>query len=144
MKRITSANFSLFNYRSIYFWKNLKDIPIFFSRLKYVIRHGYYPQAQWESFEYFIQMWEEILIGYRTRRNGTPIIIKPDENTPEWEKKNATAFDEILDTMLTDLEIMKTDPMSDMKYYKEVNDRRETAKEEFFKLFSEHFYDWWD
>lgn len=144
MKKVTSASFGLFNYRSIYFWRNLKDIPIFFSRLKHVIHYGYYPQAQWESFEYFIQMWEEILSGYRTRRHGDPVIIKSYKSTPEWEKKNAEAFDKILDTMLADLEVMKTDPPFDMERYKEVNDRREVAKKEFFKLFSEHFYDWWD
>lgn len=144
MKKITSANFGLFNYRPRYFWLNLKDIPIYFSRLKHVIRFGYYPQAQWESFEYFIQMWEEILTGYRIRRQGDPVVVKPYENTPEWEKKNEEAFNKILDTMLADLAIMKTDPMLDTEHYDEANNRREAAKEEFFKLFSEHFYDWWD
>lgn len=144
MKKITSASFGLFNYRFPYWYLYLKDLGIYFKRLRYVIKYGYYPQAQWESYSYFIQMWREILTGYRWRRAGSACIVTPVRNDPEWEQENSKALDDLLDTMLDDLDIMELDPIDDFEHYQEVSAKRDEATKDFFEKFNRIFYDLWD
>lgn len=130
--KINRLCFNLFPYKGKYFYKNIKDIPIFFSRLKFVIKHGYYPQAEWETFCYFIDIFIEIISTYRYERNGTPVITGDID-------KDEKDFNLVLEEMLNCLQIMKKyDPIDidDIIINK--------AKDKFFKLFSKYFYDLWD
>ena len=98
--KINRLCFNLFQYKGKYFYKNIKDIPIFFSRLKFVIKHGYYPQAEWETFCYFTDMFIEILTEYRYSRSGDPVI----SGNIEKDKKE---FDSVLDEMIDCLNLLK-------------------------------------
>lgn len=64
----------LFMYRGKNFWRNIKDIPIFFKRIIFVLKHGYFPVALWELDEYFIDIMKEILEWYRDDDHGIPIF----------------------------------------------------------------------
>lgn len=128
--KINRLCFNLFRYKGKYFYKNIKDIPLFFSRLKFVIKHGYYPQAEWETFCYFIDIFIEIISTYRYERNGTPVITGDIE-------KDEKDFNLALEEMLNCLQIMKKYDNIDHTVVNNVKDR-------FFKLFSKYFYDLWD
>lgn len=136
-KKIQTNNltFGLFNsHRPI---RNLKDIPIYFKRLTFLLKHGYSPVAQWETFDWFICVMREIFTFYRNERVGNI----PIEDVPEdkWEDMN----DELYDNLLSLL-----DDMDEEEYYPKDtmlgNIKMERAKEEFFKFFSKYFYDFWD
>lgn len=128
--KINRLCFNLFQYKGKYFYKNIKDIPLFFSRLKFVIKHGYYPQAEWETFYYFIDIFTEIISTYRYERNGTPVITGDVD-------KDEKDFNLVLEEMLNCLQIMKKYDNIDYVVVNNVKDR-------FFKLFSKYFYDLWD
>lgn len=128
--KINRLCFNLFPYKRKYFYKNIKDIPLFFSRLKFVIKHGYYPQAEWETFCYFIDMFTEIISTYRYERNGTPVITGDTE-------KDEKDFNLVLEEMLNCLQIMK-------KYDNIDHVVVNNVKNKFFELFSKYFYDLWD
>ena len=121
-------------------WRNLKDIPIFIKRIFFVLKHGYSPVANWETFQWFIDVMREILTNYRHFRSGTPDII--DSGT---KNENIEAYNAILDRMIDLLDKMdESNPIYDNMNWKEEDEARENAKNEFFKLFSEQFYGLWD
>ena len=132
-KKIQTNNltFGLFNSRSPI--SNLKDIPIYFKRLAFLLKHGYSPMAQWETYHWFICVMREIFTFYKNERAGDMLI----EDVPEdkWKDMN----DELYDNLLSLL-----DDMDEEKYYPNDTIKMEQAKEEFFKLFSKYFYDFWD
>ena len=132
-KKIQTNNltFGLFNSRSPI--SNLKDIPIYFKRLAFLLKHGYSPMAQWETYHWFICVMREIFTFYKNERVGDILI----EDVPEdkWKDMN----DELYDNLLSLL-----DDMDEEKYYPNDTIKMEQAKEEFFKLFSKYFYDFWD
>ena len=121
-------------------WRNLKDIPIFIKRISFVLKHGYSPVAQWETFQWFIDVMLEILTNYRHFRSGTPDII--DSGT---ENENIEAYNAILDRMIDLLDKMdESNPIYNNMSWKDADKKKEDAKNEFFKLFSEQFYGLWD
>lgn len=132
-KKIQTNNltFGLFNSRSPI--SNLKDIPIYFKRLAFLLKHGYSPMAQWETYHWFICVMREIFTFYRNERAGDMLI----EDVPEDKWKDIN--DELYDNLLSLL-----DDMDEEKYYPNDTIKMEQAKEEFFKLFSKYFYDFWD
>lgn len=146
MKKTTSLTFGLFTIspKHLFYWLRytFKDIKILFRRIRFLFKHGYNEPALWESFEYFIDQWEEILIYYRDKRNGTPIVINLADYTGDtWEEANENAFNEMINRMLTNLHIMKNDNnilgAGDW-------DKVVAAKDEFFTDFSKMFYNFWD
>ena len=126
-------SFGLFMFRGSQWWRNLKDIPIFFSRIFFTLKHGYSPVATFETFEWFIAVIREVLTFHRYNRMGTPIVI--EDYFGENDEENEAAYNIILDEMLSLLNEMDEDN-SDYK--------KNAAKDKFFKLFSEHFYELWD
>lgn len=131
----------LFMFRGVRWWRNLKDIPIFIRRIFFVLRHGYSPVAQWETFEWFRDVMKEILINYRHNRVGSPMII---DNF--WDgSKNIDAYDNILDKMIELLDQMdENNKIYDNVDWKTKDKLMNDAKDEFFKLFSKYYYDLWD
>ena len=146
MRKSKSCNqltWGLFNYRGIYFWHNIKDLRIYFQRIFYVLKHGYFPQANWETYYYFIDSMKKILKEYRYNRHGTGWVLneKFDEtlDSDEQWKRNLEQYNKDLDEMLSLLEEMSQDP----KKHEDL-DLLNTAKEKFFILFSKYFYHLWD
>lgn len=144
MNKITC---DLFMYRGKYFWKNFRDIHIFFERIFFTLKHGYSPVAKWETFAWFIDVMKEILTNYRYNRCGDQILIDNyfnndgTENRDENEEANNKLFDrmiELLNKMDERNEIY--DDMDWEAKYRLMNN----AKNDFFKLFNEHFFSLWD
>lgn len=133
--RTNNLTFGLFGYNNVI--NNLRDIPIFFERLWFTLKHGYSPMAQWETYHWFICVMREIFTFYRDKRMGDI----PIEDVPEdkWKDMN----DELYDNLLSLL-----DDMDEEKYYPRNTMlggiKMERAKEDFFKLFSKYFYNLWD
>lgn len=138
----------LFMFRGKNWWRNLKDIPIFIKRIFFTLKHGYSPVAQFETFEWFMDVMKEILTNYRYNRMGSPVVIDnffdvKEENSND--VANEEAYNAILDRMIVLLDLMDEHNQlyNDMDW-KEADKKKEDAKNEFFKLFSEQFYGLWD
>lgn len=137
---INKLSFGLFMFHGKSWWRNLKDIPIFIKRIFFVLKHSYSPVAQWEIYGWFMSVMKELLINHRNNRWGTPVIIDSGN-----EDENIEAYNKILDNMIDLLDKMdESNPIYDNMNWKEEDEARENAKNEFFKLFSEHFYCLWD
>lgn len=136
----------LFMFHGKNWWRNLKDIPIFFQRIFFTLKHGYSPVAQWETFEWFIAVMREILINYRDNRTGTPVVI-PDYHTDDLisENKNIEIYNNILNEMIELLDKMDECNLTynDVSL-EEMHSAMDTAKNKFFELFSKYFYTLWD
>lgn len=142
-KNCNQLTWGLFNYRGIYFWKNIRDLRIYFKRIFYVIKHGYFPQANWETYLYFIDSMKKILKEYRYNRHGTGWVLnekfdKTLDSDEQW-KRNLEQYNKDLDEMLSLLKEMSQDP----KKHEDL-DLLNIAKEKFFTLFSKYFYHLWD
>lgn len=133
-------SWGLFMFHGKNWRRNIKDIPIFIQRIFFTLKHGYSPVANWETFQWFIDVMREILTNYRHFRSGTPDII--DSGTKD---ENIEAYNKILDNMIDLLDLMDENNQlyNDMDW-KEADKKKEDAKNEFFKLFSEQFYGLWD
>lgn len=138
----------LFVFRGKNWWRNLKDIPIFIKRIFFTLKHGYSPVAQFETFEWFMDVMKEILTNYRYNRMGSPVVIDnffdvKEENSND--VANEGAYNAILNRMIVLLDLMDEHNQlyNDMDW-KEADKKKEDAKNEFFKLFSEQFYGLWD
>lgn len=138
----------LFMFRGKNWWRNLKDIPIFIKRIFFTLKHGYSPVAHFETFEWFMDVMKEILTNYRYNRMGSPVVIDNffdvKEENPN-DVANEEAYNAILDRMIALLNLMdeRNQLYNDMDW-KEADKKKEDAKNEFFKLFSEQFYGLWD
>lgn len=136
----------LFMFHGKNWWRNLKDIPIFFQRIFFTLKHGYSPVAQWETFEWFIAVMREILINYRDNRTGTPVVI-PDYHTDDLisENKNIEIYNNILNEMIELLDKMDecNSTYNDVSL-EEMHSAMDSAKNKFFELFSKYFYTLWD
>ena len=138
----------LFVFRGKNWWRNLKDIPIFIKRIFFTLKHGYSPVAQFETFEWFMDVMKEILTNYRQNRMGSPVVIDNFFDVKEENSNdvvNEEEYNAILDRMIVLLDLMDEHNQlyNDMDW-KEADKKKEDAKNEFFKLFSEQFYGLWD
>lgn len=126
----------LFSYKKRYWYKNIKSIWIMLERIVYVIKHGYYPQATYETFNYFIDMYRDILSNY---------IISPDSDSFSHEGMTKDEWNNLINTMLKLLDEMDADnPVYyDLEYDEAIN-RMNASKHKFFELFEKYFYFLWD
>lgn len=139
-------SWGLFMLRGKNWWRNLKNIPIFFQRIFFTLKHGYSPVAQWETFEWFIAVMREILINYRDNRTGTPVVI-PDYNIDDLisENKNIEIYNNILNEMIELLDKMdECNSTYNGVSLEEMHSAMNAAKDKFFELFSKYFYTLWD
>lgn len=150
MKKTNNLSWALFNFRGRYFWRNIKDIPIFIERIFFTLKHGYAPQAKFETFNWFIDTIYEILTWHRYHRVGTGYILDEpvDLNNKEQDERNIKAYNDGLDRMIELLDQMNEDnEMYDNLEpdgWKKKSEMIEAATEEFFKLFNKYFYYLWD
>ena len=143
---INKLSFGLFMFHGKSWWRNLKDIPIFIKRIFFVLKHGYSPVAQWETFGWFITVMREILVNYRDNRMGTPVVI-PDYNTDDLisENKNIEIYNNILNEMIELLDKMdECNSTYNGVSLEEMHSAMDSAKNKFFELFSKYFYTLWD
>ena len=143
---INKLSFGLFMFHGKSWWRNLKDIPIFIKRIFFVLKHGYSPVAQWETFSWFISVMREILVNYRDNRMGTPVVI-PDYNIDDLisENKNIEIYNNILNEMIKLLDKMdECNSTYNGVSLEEMHSAMDSAKNKFFELFSKYFYTLWD
>jgi hypothetical protein len=114
--------------------------------MHHLIKHGYDEYATWETFDWFIDTMKEILTTYRNNHDGYPVgniaIIDPDVTGRD---EFCAKYDAGIDRMIELLDRM--DEGSDRytnKLHSEKHDLMNKAKDEFFKIFSEYFYNLWD
>ena len=143
-----------FRYKGRYWYKNIKEIPLYFRLIHHLVKHGYDEYAAWETFSWFISIMKLILIEYREGRQSTPIvidnypwIIKTEEDEAK-ERENEAKWESIVNRMIELLDDMdEYSPKYDDYEFKDLkrkNAEMESAKNEFFELFSKYFYDLWD
>ena len=140
----------LFMFHGTSWWRNLRDIPIFVERIFFVLKHGYSPVAQWDTFEWFIDVMREILTNYRYNRVGTSGVVEYRDDD-SWSAENEEAYNKILDEMIELLDKMEeryylSENIEDLKKidYTEMYNKQNEAKDRFFELFSKYFYTFWD
>ena len=145
--KANKLSYGLFMFHGTRWWRNLKDIPIFIERIFFTLKHGYSPVAKWGTDSWFIDVMKEIVINYRYNRVATPVIVDISDECWDEEKheENIIAYNKILDKMIALLDRMDEnneiyDNIDGDVKYKLIND----AKNEFFELFSEHFYGLWN
>lgn len=131
------------------FWRHpirwLKDLKIYRDRIKYMKKYGYSPQAEWESFIWFIDVMRNILSFYRHKRRGTAYYLdEPYESTNEQLERNEEYFNSELDKMLELLDKMDERKIDTTPATKEDYDKLREASDEFFKMFAKYFYGLWD
>lgn len=109
-------------------------------RKRFVKKHGFYPQAHYESYAYFIEMWKDIFQWYRDHRTGDHCIHA------EWGMEANDRWYEMMIDLLDKMDEMtyEDDVRAGKITFDERCDRMNEAKEEFFKEFSQYFYDLWD
>lgn len=126
----------LFGYRGWCWYKNIGDFWILIKRVFFTLKHGYAPQALWETDGWFIGVMREILTNYRDNRIFVGVFKSETETAEENEQKT----NEMLDRMIKLLDKMELDFIKDDETEEESN----AAKEEFFALFSRYFYYFWE
>ena len=120
---INKLSSDLFIFHGKYWWRNLKDIPIFIERIFFTLKHGYSPVAQWEIYGWFMSVMKELLTNYRNNRYGTPVIIDNGNYDEDIE-----AYNKILDNMIDLLDKMdESNPIYDTMDWKEEHEARENA-----------------
>lgn len=126
----------LFGYRGWRWYKNIGDFWILIKRVFFILKHGYAPQALWETDGWFIGVMREILTNYRDNR----IFVGFFESETKTAEENEQKTNEMLDRMIKLLDKMELDTIKDDETEEESN----AAKEEFFALFSRYFYYFWE
>lgn len=131
-----------FNWRGKRWYRNIKEIPLYFSQMHYLIKHGYDPFAEWETFNWFIGTMESILTKYRSNHDGYPVVSYDDKEKQEQSERE---YDADLDRMIELLDLMKEDnPKYDSMQYPQSYEEMYAVTDEFFQLFAKHFYSLWD
>jgi hypothetical protein len=127
-----------FDWPARYWYKNIKRIPLYFKLMHHLVKYGYDEYAHWETFNWFIDTMKPILMSYITDASGYPCEFE----TPEEWHKILNHMIELLDSMDENSPKYEADDymFGFEKKYNAINE----AKDEFFKLFAEYFYNLWD
>ena len=132
-----------FCYSKKCWWLNLKNIPLYFRQLHYLIKNGYDESAHWRTYDWFITTMRPILTMYKKHHHGVPILTGTFEDTDL--EKNEEIWEATIDEMISLLDDMddcnsKYDGLDWRSSYKLM----ENSKNRFFELFSKYFYHLWD
>lgn len=119
-----------FYYNKRYWYKNIKNIPKYFRAIKHLFKYGYDDCAIYETFAWFTITMKSILKRYKKNYISYPVFIVDGKDT------SAEQWDCVIDHMVNLLDKMDEDNPN--------QEEMMAAKDEFFELFSEHFYDLWD
>lgn len=131
-----------FNWPWRRWYKNILNIPLYFKLMHHLIKHGYDEYAHWETFNWFIDIMKDILTYYRKHHQGYPVGLNFNDMMQE---ELEAQYDSELEKMIALLNDMdELNPKYDSMRPVEVSKSMESAKDEFFVLFSKHFYSLWD
>ena len=144
-----------FYHRGRYWYRNIKEIPLYFQLMNHLIKYGYDEYANWETFNWFIDMMRNILPKYRQEHWGVPTVLEnynpfdphlnlTDEENEALVKKNEEEWHRILDRMIELLDLMDEKNYLNCDSYKKQQESMNKSKDEFFELFSKYFYNFWN
>lgn len=135
----------VFCFKGKYWYRNISQIPYYLRCIHRLIKYGYDEMAHWETFGWFIDSMRDILTHYRKHHMSYPLGVTCEE----WEAK----VDKMI-SLLNDMD--ECNPKYETEEYQKdfhgnklrdqlkIDDAMMEAKDEFFKLFAEHFYSLWD
>lgn len=126
----------LFGYRGWYWYKNIGDFWILIKRVFFALKHGYAPQALWETDGWFIGVMREILTNYKDNRVFTGFFFNEGLN----EEEDIAKTDKELEQMIRLLDKMDMGYCDNKDPFKE----SERAKNKFFILLSKYFFYLWE
>ena len=128
-------------------YKNIKEIPLYFKLMNHLIKYGYDELAKWDMVNWFPNIMKELLIHYRDNKSGYPLVSENVIKQELYEKQ----YDIDLDKMIQLIDVITYDIFEDkdwFDYEQEERDRlikrREDAKTNFFMLFAKYFDTFWD
>lgn len=140
-----------FRYKGRYWYKNIKEIPLYFRLIHHLVKHGYDEYASWETFSWFIDTMKSILTKYRDGHQGIPIVVDnypwivKTEEDKKIEHENEVKWDAIVNRMIELLDDMdECNHKYDDCDWKVKDAEMNAAKDEFFELFSKYFFCLWD
>ena len=133
-----------FNHKRKYWYRNIKEIPLYFRLMRHLTKYGYDEYASWEIFDWFTNTMRSILQEYKKSHVGFPVVI--DGCTCDDDFNHAgEVWESIIDKMISLLDCMdEENPKYKNVSEKEKWDMMEDAKDRFFDLFSKYFYNLWD
>lgn len=135
-KGLHNLSAGLFGYRGWYWYKNIGDFWILIKRVFFALKHGYAPQALWETDRWFIGVMREILTNYKDNRIFTGFFFDEGLN----EEEDIAKTDKELEQMIRLLDKMDMGYCDNKDPFKE----SERAKNKFFILFSKYFFYLWE
>ena len=135
-KGLHNLSAGLFGYRGWYWYKNIGDFWILIKRVFFALKHGYAPQALWETDRWFIGVMREILTNYKDNRVFTGFFFNEGLN----EEEDIAKTDKELEQMIRLLDKMDMGYCDDKDPFKE----SERAKNKFFILLSKYFFYLWE
>ena len=135
-KGLHNLSAGLFGYRGWYWYKNIGDFWILIKRVFFALKHGYAPQALWETDRWFIGVMREILTNYKDNRIFTGFFFDEGLN----EEEDIAKTDKELEQMIRLLDKMDMGYCDDKDPFKE----SERAKNKFFIFLSKYFFYLWE
>lgn len=125
-----------FDNKGKYWYNNIKEIPLYFSQIRHLMKNGYEDEATFNTQGWFIETMTSVLKKYKKVHGYYP----PRMSNKEWE--------DIVENMIDLLSAMdESNEMYNTAYYNDINfglDRLERdlhkARDEFFELFRRYFY----
>ena len=141
-----------FPYKGKHFYYNVTGIIPYFKSIHFLLKNGYDESAVWDLDWYFIRTTRSALKQYLLTHISCPVLVEnypyngaETEEEKRIEEENEDKWNGIISHMIELLDKMDecNEMYEDLDYglkFKSMN----TAKVEFFKLFSEYFYHLWD
>ena len=114
-KGLHNLSAGLFGYRGWYWYKNIGDFWILIKRVFFALKHGYAPQALWETDRWFIGVMREILTNYKDNRVFTGFFFNEGLN----EEEDIAKTDKELEQMIRLLDKMDMGYCDDKDPFKE-------------------------
>ena len=102
------------------------------------IRYGFCDADLWEIDSWFVNIMPAMLQRFKDTRVSSPDFENRIITDAEYEQELIQNWDDILDRMIVLLGEMRG------KDHHYLSAKQIASKDEFFELFSKHFYDLWD
>lgn len=117
----------------------IKNTKQYWKDINYLVENGYDKSATYDLDKWFMSLIKEILPSYKNR----DCVIEIDSS--KTEEENIILWQETIDEMIDLLDRMdEGSEIYNGVSFKEKEKATNKAKNEFFKLFSKYFYEFWD
>ena len=129
-----------FQYEGIHWWRNVFGIPYYFKERRYLLKHGFTREAEYDMPLWFIKTMTRVMTRYSDTRWG----IRGGYTDKEWQA--------VVDKMIECLKNMRAsewfekapEEMSLLERDMWAQNMADKYKNDFFDLFKEVFYLLWD